>query len=327
MIGAQLLLSLAPDEKKIRALKRSTSSERVLKMVFHGQEHLLEKIEWVTGDTTEVYAVLEAMNGTDEVYHCAARVSFLSRDRDIMMKVNAEGTANMVNMALETGVKKFCHVSSVAALGRVEENKVLNEETAWKASKYNSNYAVSKYNGEQEVWRAMEEGLNAVIVNPTIVIGAGDWKTGSSAMFGQMWNGMRYYSEGVTGFVDVTDVTRCMTALMAKNVFGQRYILNSENLTYHTVFDYIKDAFQKPHTSIRVNKFLSETGWRLEYIRSKLMGKDPFITRETARNSQMRWYYSNDKIKKELGIEFLSIRDSVNRTAGVFLRDHAAENL
>jgi dihydroflavonol-4-reductase len=323
LLGAQLLLDLTKSGKKVRALKRATSSLATVHLLFAEQRHLLDNIEWVDGDVTDYFSVQDAMQGVTEVYHCAAMVSFHQRDRKQMMKVNSDGTAHLVNAAMEAGVQKFCHVSSVAAIGRGEEGKMIDENNVWKISKYNSNYAISKYSAEREVWRAMEEGLNAVIVNPTIIIGAGDWKTGSSQMFGQMGKGFRFYSEGENGFVDATDVNRCMMALMDRNRFGQRFIIVSENLTYREVFNMIADSLKKRRPSIRVNKFLSNLGWRLEVVRSFIIRNQPLITKETAESSQLRWTYSNKKIKQELGIEFMPIKDSVERTTRLFVKSQS----
>jgi dihydroflavonol-4-reductase len=323
LLGAQLLFDLAKSGKKVRALKRATSSLATVQLLFLGQEQLLNNIEWIDGDVQDYFSIRNAMNGVSEVYHCAAMVSFFPQDRKEMMKINAEGTAHMVNAAIEEGVKKFCYVSSVAALGRIDEDKIIDETFIWKASKNNSNYAISKYSGEREVWRAVEEGLNAVIVNPTIILGAGDWKTSSAQMFGQMWKGFKFYSEGINGFVDATDVTKCMLALMEKGSFHQRFIIVSENLSYHRVFDMIADRFGKPRPSIKVNRILSNIGWRLEWLRTLILQNQPLITKETAHNSQLRWYYSNEKIKKELAIEFMPVKDSVERVANLFLKMHS----
>jgi len=323
IVGARLLYDLVSSGKKVRALRRTSSKDDILDMVFAENPALKNRIEWFEGTVTDVYDVMEAMKGADEVYHCAAKVSFHGDDRKEIMKVNVEGTANMVNIGLELGVKKFCHVSSIAALGRVEENKVMDENVFWKSSKYNSLYAISKYNGEREVWRAMEEGLNAVIVSPSIIIGPGNWETGSSAMFKQVWKGMKYYSLGVNGFVDVRDVTAAMMGLMEKNIFGERFIVSSENCTYQEIFNYISDSFQKPRPTIKVNGTLSELGWRAEAIRSLFLNRQAFITKETARNSQHKWYYSNEKLKKALGMSFIPVRKSIADCAKIFLRSVA----
>lgn len=326
LVGAQLLYDLTNDGKKVRALRRPASKDHILNMVFHEKPELKERIEWIEGNVTDVHDVLESMQGVDEVYHCAAKVSFHSSDYREIMKVNVEGTANMVNMAMEAGVKKFCHVSSIAALGRVEENKVMDEHVMWKSSKYNSMYAVSKYGGEREVWRAMEEGLNAVIVNPAIIVGPGDWKTGSSAMFSQVYKGMKFYSLGVNGFVDARDVTFSMRKLMEKNISGERYIISAENLTYREIFNLIADSMKKARPTIKVNGMLSELGWRAETMRSFFLRRIPFITKETARNSQNKWFYTSQKIIDVLGNFFTPLQKSVADTSALFLKFNSQQS-
>lgn len=326
IVGARVLFDLTMAGNKVRALRRASSNDDILRMVFRGMEHLMGNIEWKEGDVADVVDVEEALKGVAEVYHCAAKVSFHGDDRRELMRVNVGGTANMVNCALDSGVKKFCHVSSIAALGRVEEGKMMDENVFWKASKYNSAYAISKYGAEREVWRGMEEGLNAVIVSPSIIIGPGNWRTGSSAMFRQVWNGMKYYSEGVNGFVDVRDVSKSMLALMQKNIAGERFIVSSENCSYREIFNWIADSFHKPRPAIKVNKMLSEIGWRAEALRSSLIQKAPFITKETARNSQLKWYYSNEKIKESLGINFIPVQKSIEDCAGIFTSTISSAN-
>jgi len=320
LLGAQLLFDLAKAGKKVRALRRATSSNYTLNLVFSEQPTLLNQIEWIEGDVTDIPSLLIAMDGIEEIYHCAAYVSFQPGDYQKLMKVNVEGTANMVNIALEKGVKKFCHVSSVAALGRMEENKPIDESAIWKESKINAAYAISKYASEREVWRGIEEGLNAVIINPSIIIGAGDWKSGSSQMFTQVWKGLRFYTDGVTGFVDAGDVSKCMMQLMERNILGERFIISSENLSFRSVIGSIATQLNKPKPSIRATAFLREIAWRAEAVRKFFTGHLPLITKETARTSEHKWYPSNEKIKKTLGIEFISVEESIARTAKIFLK-------
>jgi dihydroflavonol-4-reductase len=321
LLGAQLLLDITKSGKKVRALKRASSNLDVPNLVFSENRDLLSNIEWVNGDVTDFFSVKEALQDVKEIYHCAGKISFQPSEYKMMMNINATGTANMVNAAMECGVEKFCHVSSVAAMGREKENELIDEKSFWKTSKYNSNYAISKYAAEREVWRAMEEGLNAVIVNPTIIIGPADWKNGSAQMFAQVRKGLKFYTEGISGFVDVRDVSRCMISLMEKNISGERFIITTENLSYREVFNTIADCLSKPRATIHANKFLSELGWRAEWLRSVLSGHNPLVTKETARNSQLHWFYSNEKIKKELAVDFIPIKNSIQRTAEYFLKD------
>lgn len=321
LVGSQLLLDLAKAGNNVRALKRKSSNLSVFNRIFNEHKELIQRIEWVQGDVTDIFSIEEAMKNIKQVYHCAALLSFRSSDYRSLMKINTEGTANMVNIALEDGVEKFCYVSSTASLGRVEENQLLTESTFWKTSKYNSGYAISKYGAEREVWRAIEEGLHAFIVNPSIIIGPGGLHSGCTALFGEIWKGLKFYPPGMSGFVDVRDVTKCMTELMEKNVFGERFIISAENTTYREVINGIADAFGKSRPTIPVGTTLSEIGWRVEAMRKIFSKEKPMITKETARNGQHSWLYSNEKIRNEIGISFIPIKDSIRDTSEIFLRE------
>jgi dihydroflavonol-4-reductase len=327
LVGSQLLFDLVKKGKQVRALKRNTSSLSLVNRIFRGHEHELRKIEWVEGDVTDLFSLEDAMKDIAEIYHCAALVSFHRSDFKRLLKTNSEGTANMVNMAMERGVQGFCYVSSTAALGRSEENKMLTEKTVWKTAKANSGYAISKYGAEREVWRAIEEGLPAFIVNPSIIIGPGDLHSGSTALFGEVRKGLKFYPTGSSGFIDVRDVTACMIQLMEKKSFGERYILNAENISYHDVISCIADGFAKSRPTIRVGHLLSEIGWRVESARKILSKQKTMITKETARNGQYNWIYSNEKVKKELGVEFISVKDAVLYTCRLFLETEEAKTL
>ncbi len=321
LVGSHILFDLVNAGKKVRALRRPESKMEVINRLFSKTPELFNNIEWVEGELNDVFSLDEAMAGVDTVYHSAAFISFYQSDKNKMLKINVEGTANVVNMALKNNVGRFCHVSSVAALGRITGEKNVDENSWWKTSSKNSNYAISKYGGEREVWRAMEEGLSAFIINPTIIIGAGDWKSGSTQMFSRVYKGLPYYTMGSTGFVDVRDVSKAAIALMNKGVKDQRYIVNSENVTYKYVFDLIAQNFGKPKSRFMVSPALVEIGWRMETLKSWFLGSKPMITKETARNGLMQWYYSNEKIRKETGMEFIPVEKSVRDACEVFLQN------
>lgn len=314
MVGARLLFDLSRNEK-VRALRRPTSSMDVVNRIFTEDTDRLKNVEWVIGDVNDLFSLEDAFENVDRVFHSAALISFHPEDLRRMMKVNVEGTANMVNIALEKGVKSFCHVSSVAAIGRVAGSESVDENSTWKTSSENSNYAISKYGGEREVWRGIEEGLPAFIINPTIIVGPGDWQSGSSQMFSSVAKGLKYYTTGSTGFVDYRDVSKCAIELMNKGVVGKRYIINSQNLPYRIVFDNIAQELGKPKATIQVTPFLAEVGWRLEAVRSFIMRDRSMITKETARNGNRVWNYKNEKVKKEIEIEFLPVIDSIRHAA------------
>ena len=321
LVGSRLLFDLTKAGKKVLALKRVTSRMDIVNRFFRGHENLLSQIEWVEGDVTDLFSLEDAMDEVKQVYHCAALVSFRSSDFRKLMKINTEGTANMINIAIEKKTERFCYVSSTAALGRSEVNLMLSEENFWKTSKYNSGYAISKYGAEREVWRGIEEGLNAFIVNPSIIIGPGDLHSGSTALFSAVKKGLKFYSNGISGFVDVRDVTACMIQLMEKEIQAERYILSSENISYHEVINCIADNFGKKRPTIRVGKLLTEFGWRLEVTRAFFTGTKTMVTKETARNGQQDCTYSNEKIKKTLGIEFIPVKEGIKNACEIFLSE------
>ncbi|MFT3681872.1 MAG: NAD-dependent epimerase/dehydratase family protein [Ferruginibacter sp.] len=272
-------------------------------------------------DILDIVGLEEIMQGVTKIYHCAAIVTFNPSRKQELYKINVEGTANIVNAALNTGVKKMVHVSSVAALGRIRENEMVNETMNWTAETSNSNYGQSKYLGEQEVWRGIGEGLDAVIVNPVIILGPGSWESGSSQIFKSVYNEFPWYSDGVTGFVDVRDVARCMIELMESGVSAQRFIISAENRSYKQVFDLIAHAFNKKTPQKKVTPFLAAIVWRLEALKSIFTGKDPLVTKETALTALASVHFDNSKLKKFLpGFQYRQLEDTISYTCTELMR-------
>lgn len=324
-LGAHLLLELLRNKQNVRAIKRENSDLNFVKKIFsyyhQDVDSLFSKIEWIDADVMDIFSLEDAMQGVDKVYHCAAVVSFSPKDRERLFSTNIKGTANVVNAALRMQIKKLCFVSSIAAIGRSENNQLTTEETQWKSSKRNSNYAISKYDAEMEVWRGTEEGLNAVIVNPSVILGPGDWKNGSAKIFDTLGKGSKFYTEGVNGFVDVRDVASVMFRLMESDICNQRYIVSSENLSYRKLFTLILKAYGKNAPSIEAPRFLLEMVWRFEKIRGSLFNSRPLITKETVNTSQNKYFYSTEKLYKAIGFEFKPIEDIVNFTAQNYLKE------
>ena len=221
---------------------------------------VVDKVTWVEGDVLDAPFLENILRGykIQHIYHCAAVVSFDPRDREEMYKINVEGTENIVNVALEVGIEKLVYTSSIAAIGRVEREPWVRESNKWQRSPLNSHYAISKYQAEQEVWRGIAEGLTAAMVNPTVILGSQYWEQGTGRLFDQVWQGLRFYTEGATGYVDVRDVVVFMVKLMESPIENQRFVLNGENMTYKTMFEKIADIFHKKRPSIAVTPFLRQ---------------------------------------------------------------------
>ena len=271
----------------------------------------------------DVMGLEEALQDVDEVYHCAGLVSFHKKNVHSLFKTNVEGTANMVNTALSAGIKKLVHVSSVAALGRIREHETINESMNWTPETSNSKYGHSKYLGELEVWRAIEEGLNAVIVNPSIIIGPGNWNKGSTAIFKNIYRQFPWYSTGTTGFVDVRDVADAMVALMKSNISAERFILSGHNESYQNLFNCIADTFHKKRPSKKVTPFLARLVAFLESVKSGITGKEALITRETAATAMANVKFDNSKLKQFIpGFNYRPLEETVQYTCNELLKQH-----
>lgn len=292
----------------IRALKRKESS---LDLV----ADIKDRIEWIDGDLLDTTSLEAGMDGAKQVYHCGAMISFDKREIKKMMRTNVEGTANVVNIALDFKVKKLVHFSSIAALGRSKETKNVNENTIWQKNDLISNYSISKYLAEQEVWRGIAEGLPAAILNPSVVIGSGFWNSGTALMFREVWNGLSFYPMGSTGFVDVRDVALLAIKLMESDIVKERFLINNENISYRDFFTKIAQKMDKKPPSIKVNPALSGLAWRLDWLRSKFTGRRHLITRETASLVSHSFFYSNKKAIETFDHRFIPLETTLTETA------------
>ena len=275
--------------------------------------------EWFEGDITDMVAMEDAMEGITHVIHCAGMVSFHHRDVRRMMQINIEGTAQLVNLALDMGVSRFIHTSSIAALGRAKNHTHLDESSKWETSKLNTQYAISKYMGEQEVWRAHAEGLTVAIVNPAMIIGPGYWDENTARFFRQIQNGLRFCPVGASGFVDVRDVALFLVCLLESDINGERFVLSGENLTYRAFFDMISAALGVPAPSITVQPWLAEIAWRVEWLKEKMTGITPMVTRESARSSVHSFTYGNEKSLRAFpDFQYTPIAQTIRETAAAF---------
>lgn len=307
LVGAHLLQKLAGDGHKVRALYRSEASLSKAKNIFvlNGSPNF-DTIEWVKGDITDIPSLEDAFAGIDTVFHCAAHISFEPKDEDILRKINIEGTANMVNCALDFGVKKFCHFSSIAALGDPKAHEPITEETEWNPEIRHSDYAISKYGAEMEVWRAWQEGLNVLVVNPGLIFGAGFRDAGSGRIFKAVKRGQFFYTNGNCGIVAVEDVIEATLKLMEADTNGERFTLVAENMSYKNILDSIADGMGKKHPSIYATPFITSMAWRLDWFLSKITGQKRKLTRSMARSSHNTDTYSNTKVAASTSIVFRS---------------------
>jgi dihydroflavonol-4-reductase len=323
MLGVALMTRLLASGNQVKALYRSELSKTKFAQTWSYYSALpFNSIEWVEADLLDYPTLLETLEGVDVVYHVAAMVSFHSADKSALYHNNVNGTANVVNACLDNHVKKLCHVSSVAALGSVDDDSEIDERTAWIPEQKHSGYSISKFHSEMEVWRGMNEGLEVVVLNPSVIIGPGDWTSGSPAFFSTLAKGLRFYPAGTTGFVDVRDVADAMIQLTDdanwSKTQGQRFLLNAENQSYQSFFSLIAQALQVEAPGVKVNKWMIAFTWRMAYLIAKLTRKKALITREALESSYRTTRYNGRKIEQTLPFKYRPLAETVVFVAACF---------
>ncbi|WP_405294997.1 NAD-dependent epimerase/dehydratase family protein [Algibacter sp. Ld11] len=324
LVGAHLLYKLANQKEKVRAIYRSEHKLQLVKNVFASLdadfEMLFASIEWVKADILDIPALLEAFLGVKYVYHSAAFVSFEPNKYHLLRRTNIDGTANVVNLCLSENVEKLCYVSSIATLGSELNNKPVNEETIWDPEADNNAYAITKYGAEMEVWRGTQEGLDAVIVNPGVILGAGFWDNGTGNLFKKAKKGFPFYTSGTIALVTVDDVVKVMIDLMQSDIKNERFVLVAEHWTYKKFLEAVATAVNgKPPKKLAPN-WLLNIGWQLDWFKTKLTGMRRQLTRNLVRTLSTDTQYSSDKIKTALNFKFKAVDDVICETGRLYLK-------
>ena len=323
LVGSHLLVRLVQENEPIKATYRTLESIEKTKKVFsyytNTTKDLFTNIEWIQADITDVPSMTPAFKDVKKVYNCAAVISFDPADYRTMRKVNIHGTAIIANLAIDAKVEKLCFVSSIATIGDDSKKELANEENDWGGNEKNNGYAITKYGAETEVWRASQEGVDVVIVNPGVILGSGFWTSGSGKMFSEIDKGFSYYSEGVTGFVGVKDVVRCMVQLMQSNCKNQRFILVSENKSFKEVLFSIAEALGKKKPKRCVQPWQASLLWRWEWLVSKITSRKIRMSKYTAKTLFRKTYYSSEKCKIQLEVTFKSAEEVIKQVSKEYL--------
>lgn len=327
LVGSHLLLDLVKTGEIVRAIYRTEESLEAVKKVFSytnsppETETLFNRIDWVKADIIDVPSLQEAFIDVEYVYHCAALVTFdTSKDRQLR-KVNIEGTANVVNFCIKNEVKKLCFVSSIATLDLKPGEQVITEVSFWNKELNHNMYAITKYGAEMEVWRASQEGIPVVVVNPGVIIGPGFWDNGSGRIFKKVNSGLDYYFPKTTGFVGVWDVVRSMRELMASSVKNEQFIVVSENLSFKEIFSLTAKSLDKPAPSKKLKKWMIFVGWLWQETSGIFTDKEKQLDKRSQKTLFEDTFYSADKLKSLLHFEFESLSEVIPRTAGAFRKD------
>jgi len=321
LVGSHLLLHLLQNEEDVRALYKTEENIQKTKALFQwkNQSDLFEKINWIQGCITEIPSLEIAFENIDYVYHCAAVISFNPNDEEILRKVNIEGTANIVNFSLAKNIKKLCYVSSIAALGDLQEHEhIITEETEWNPEKPHSDYAITKYGAEMEVWRGQEEGLDTIVVNPGVILGPGFWQNGSSEIFRKIKKGLPYYTKGSSGFVTAEDVVAMMYFLMKSNINKERFTLVEKNISYQDLSNLIAISLKVKKPAILVKPWMTSIAWRIDWFFSYLFFRKRKLSRAMAKAMHTKILFDNSKIKKAYTIEFAGLDDYIKKVSGTY---------
>ena len=314
LVGAHLLLQLTANETEIRAIYRNEKNIRKTQSLFqlYGKEDQFHKIQWMEGDIIDVPSLEKAFQGVTHVYHCAALISYNPKDENKLRKTNIEGTANIVNFCIDYNVSKLCHVSSIAALGDLKPNETtITEETEWNPEHYHSDYAISKYGAEMEIWRGQQEGLNVVIVNPGVIFGAGFWQQGSGMFFSAVQKGLPFYTNGTTGYVSATDVASVMIQLMNSAISGERFSVIAENQSFKDVIFQIAEKLGAKKPKFEAKPWMLAVGWRLDWLSATFFNTKRRLSKYSTRSLLSSDTISNAKIKNALNFEFQRIESVI----------------
>tara|TARA_B100000809_G_scaffold266699_1_gene330829 strand:- start:6944 stop:7957 length:1014 start_codon:yes stop_codon:yes gene_type:complete len=325
LVGAHLLVALLNNGEKVRAIHRASSDLDAVKKVFsygaNEAESLFNKIEWMVADITDVTTLEAAFKDIEYVYHCAAYISFNPRHYPVLKKVNIEGTANVVNFCLTESVKKLCHISSIATLGKTNDGSFSTEETEFNPEEDNSVYSITKHEAEMEVWRGTQEGLDAVIVHPGVIIGEGVWSSASGGIFRTISKGLRYFTPGGVSIVDVKDVVKAMINLTTSDIKNEAYILIAKNIYYKELLTKVSDSLNKKPPNKTVAKWMMLGFANLDWFLYKVFRIKRKLLKATVRSLYRTSFYDASKIEKALDFKFTPPNKTIERVARNYRRD------
>lgn len=313
-IGSYIIRNLVARGYTVRAIRRSDT------LPFGFSDVPEERVQWVKGDILDIVSLFEMMQGVDQVIHAAAIVSFSKRNRQEMYQVNVEGTANVVNAAIENGVSRFLHISSVAALGRTAREETVSEQKKWEDHKNNTHYALSKHYAELHVWRGFAEGLEGVALNPSTVLGFGNWHQSSCAIFKNAYREFPWYTKGINGFVGVEDVAEAAVRLLESGITQKKFIVSAENWSYQQLFNTIADGFHKKRPGREASRAMGELAWRMERVKEMLTGKKALLTRETSKLAHSKTAFDHGALLDALpGFRFTPLETVIKKACEQYL--------
>lgn len=318
LLGSYVLRKLVAEQVPVVAICRATSDRQLV--------NDLAGVTWRVADVTDPVSLEDALQGATTVIHTAAIVSFNPRLRDKILQVNTEGTRNVVDTCLALQIPNLIHISSVAAFGRKSGVTRIDETTRWVDSNLNTDYAESKRLAEIEVWRGAEEGLSVNVVNPSVILAPADWNNSSARLFQYVWKQKKFYTDTHVNYVDVRDVADVIWKLVQLNISNQQFIVNAGSAPIKELFDQMARHFNRKAPTIKVSPgWIKWIAWADE-IRSLLTGSEPILTRQSARITKENFFFSNEKVQRELGISFRTAEETIAWCCQQYLNAYSINN-
>lgn len=326
LVGSHLLFELCQTKTKIRATFRDKSRMENVKHVFRyysdDADMLFEKIEWIPLNLFELEDVIKATKDCSQIYHCAAIVSFNPANKKETIRLNELMTKNIIEAALFHSIFDFCHISSIATLGRMPNNGYIDETVKYDKSDSHSAYSIGKFKAEVLVLEAQKRGLKPLIVKPSVIIGPGWWKEGSGKFYSVINSGLPFYTNGQTGFVDVRDVAKAMVLLMDSNIRNTDFLISAQNMSYQDFFTKIARSLHKEPPKIKISAFVSMIVWPFAEFFAAIAGKEPVMNRYTARTSQSKYQFSGEKLTNTIDFNYRNMDLSISEFGNFFIKDH-----
>lgn len=315
LVGAHLLYKLVNSQTTVKSIFRDKNTIERTKNIFsyytEDYETLFKRIKWIQADLLDIPTLSDVFIGVTHVYHCAALISFQPNMYQPLRKANIEGTANIVNLCISNHIEKLCYVSSIATLGSPFNKTVVDETTDWNPEEDNSLYAITKYGAEMEVWRGTQEGLDAVIVNPGVILGPGIWHTGTGQLFKKAAKGFSYYTSGTIALISVNDVVSVMVKLMKSNLKNERFILVAEHWSYKKFLESLAKVTKAKPPKKQAGNNLLEIAWPLDWLKHKLTGKPRQLTKQIAKSLNTKTHYNSNKLKTALNYKFKTVDETL----------------
>jgi len=321
-VGSHLLFYLLGKDVRIRALyrhKKSIEKVRNLFSLYHPTpQKLLDRIEWIPADITDISSLEQVVENIDKIYHLAAVVDFSSLSKNSLYQVNVEGTKNLLTLATEKKIKKFFYMSSIASLGSYDQP--ITEKTFWNWKEKGSSYAKTKFLAEMEVWRASQEGLDVVIGNPSIILGAGFWHEGAGKIFDKVYKGLKFYPSGANAFIDVWDVVKASYLLMESKYVNESFILSSQNISYKRLLEMIAQNFKVKAPSIALKKWMFYPIFPVNFVLKNLLKVSPVIDTDLINPLFSEKKYSNKKFRDTFDFQFIPMDITIQNICNKYLQ-------